>query len=76
MDSNWILECVMRAEGRNPEIAVRIKSLFGHIEADRLAEAKAEIQRLRQDLPEVSPDIASAEAYIWNLEHGADEAAE
>jgi len=76
MDSNWILECVMEAEGRNPEIARRIKSLFDHIEADRLAEAKAEIQRLREELPEVSPDIVSAEAYIWNLEHGAEEAAE
>ena len=28
MDSNWILECVMEADGRDPEIAKRIKALF------------------------------------------------
>ena len=76
MDSNWILECVMEAEGRDPEIGKRIKSLFDLIEADRLDEAKAEIRKLREELPAVAPDIVSAEAYIWNLEHGADEAAE
>jgi energy-coupling factor transporter ATP-binding protein EcfA2 len=76
MDSNWILQCVMEAEGRNPEIAKRIKSLFDLIESERLAEAKAEIARLRQELPEVAPDIVSAEAYIWNLEHESGEAAE
>jgi predicted ATP-binding protein involved in virulence len=75
MDSNWILECVMEAEGRNPEIAKRIKSLFDLIDNDRLDEAKAEIRRLREELPAVAPDIVSAEAYIWNLEH-SDEAAE
>ena len=76
MDSNWILECVMEAEGRDPEIGRRIKLLFDLIEADRLDEAKAEIRKLREQLPAVAPDIVSAEAYIWNLEHGADEAAE
>ena len=76
MDSNWILECVMEAEGRDPEIGKRIKSLFDLIEGDRLDEAKAEIRKLREQLPAIAPDIVSAEAYIWNLEHGADEAAE
>ena len=76
MDSNWILECVMEAEGRDPEIGKRIKSLFDLIEGDRLDEAKAEIRKLREQLPAFAPDIVSAEAYIWNLEHGADEAAE
>ena len=76
MDSNWILECVMEAEGRNPDIARRVKSVFDLIDDDKIIEAKTEIARLRQDLPGVAPDIVSAEAYIWNLEHNLDEAAE
>ena len=76
MDSNWILECVMDAEGRDPEIAKRIKSLFDLIDDDRLEEAKAEIRKLREELPDLAPDIIAAETYIWNLEHTGDEAAE
>jgi predicted ATP-binding protein involved in virulence len=76
MDSNWILECVMGADGRTPEIAKRIKSLFDLIDSDRLEEAKSEIRKLREELPAVAPDIVAAESYIWNLEHAGDEAAE
>ena len=36
MDSKWVLECVMEAEGRDPEIAKRIKILFETIENNRL----------------------------------------
>ncbi len=75
MDSNWVLECVMEAEGRDPEIARRIKSFFNAIEDGRFEEARGEISKLRKDIGE-APDIVGAESYLWNLEHSGDEAAE
>jgi predicted ATP-binding protein involved in virulence len=75
MDSNWILECVMEAEGRDPEIALRIKALFNAIEDGRFEDARGEISDLRKDIGE-APDIVGAESYLWNLEHSGDEAAE
>jgi len=75
MDSNWVLECVMEAEGRDPEIAKRIKVVFNAIDDDRFEDARAEIARLREDIGE-APDIVGAEAYMWRIEHEADEAAE
>ncbi len=75
MDSNWVLECVMEAEGRDPAIARRIKDLFDAIDQDRIEEAKAMISALRADIGN-APDIAGAESYIWRIEHQGDEAAE
>ena len=75
MDSNWILECVIEAEGRDPAIAKRIKSLFKLIDDDRFAEAKVEIANLREII-DSDPEVVAAESYIWNLEHAPDEAAE
>jgi predicted ATP-binding protein involved in virulence len=75
MDSNWVLECVMDAEGRDPGIAKRIKDVFDAIDEDRLEEAKAMMASLRQDIGE-APDIVGAESYIWRIEHKGDEAAE
>jgi hypothetical protein len=75
MDSNWVLECVMEAEGRDPGIALRIKALFDAIEEGRFEDARGEISKLRKDIGE-APDIVGAESYLWNLEHSGDEAAE
>ena len=50
MDSNWVLECVMEAEGRDPAIAKRIKDLFDAIDDDRIEEAKGMIAALRADI--------------------------
>jgi len=75
MDSNWVLECVMDAEGRDPEIAKRVRSVFNAIDDDQFEAARAEIARLRKDIGE-APDILGAEAYMWRIEHEADEAAE
>jgi predicted ATP-binding protein involved in virulence len=75
MDSNWVLECVMEAEGRDPEIAKRINAMMDAIEDDRLDEAREMIAALRTDIGE-APAIVGAESYIWRIEHEADEAAE
>jgi predicted ATP-binding protein involved in virulence len=75
MNSDWVLECVMEAEGRDPEIAKRIKVLFEAIENSRLEEARGMIAELRDVIGE-APDIVAAESYIWNLEHDGEEAAE
>jgi predicted ATP-binding protein involved in virulence len=75
MNSDWVLECVMEAEGRDPEIAKRIKMLFEAIENSRFDEAQEMIAELRNIIGE-SPDIVAAESYIWNVEHDGEEAAE
>ncbi len=75
MDSNWVLECVMEAEGRDPAIARRIKQLFDAIDDDRLQDARDMIASLRADIGE-APDIVGAESYLWRIEHQGDEAAE
>ncbi len=75
MDSNWVLVCVMEAEGRDPAIARRIKDLFDAIDQDRIEEAKGMIAALRADIGN-APDIVGAESYIWRIEHQGDEAAE
>jgi predicted ATP-binding protein involved in virulence len=75
MDSNWVLECVMEAEGRDAKVAKEIRSLFDAIEGSRFEEARGMIAALRRDIGD-APDITGAESYLWNLEHSADEAAE
>ena len=74
-DSNWILECVMDADGRDPAIAARLKALFDDIEDERFDEARLKIAALREDIGE-APDIVGAEAYLWRMQHLGDEAAE
>ena len=79
MDSNWVLECVMEAEGRDPAVARRIKDVFTAIDDGRLDAAKSMIAALRADFgdaADIVPDIVGAESYIWNLEHDPGEAAE
>jgi predicted ATP-binding protein involved in virulence len=75
MDSNWVLECVMEAEGRDPEIAKRIKLLFEAIESGAFEDARAMIAELREVIGE-APDVVAAESYIWNVEHDGEKAAE
>ncbi|MGO9422081.1 AAA family ATPase [Roseiarcus sp.] len=75
MDSNWVLECVMEVEDRDPAIARRIKDIFDAIDDDRIEEAKGMIAALRADIGN-APDIVGAESYIWRIEHQGDEAAE
>jgi predicted ATP-binding protein involved in virulence len=74
-DSNWILECVMDAEGRDPEIALRLKEMFNLIEDEKFDEARLAIKALRQDIG-YGPDVVGAEAYLWRMEHLGEEAAE
>jgi predicted ATP-binding protein involved in virulence len=74
-DSNWILECVMEAEGRDPAIAARLKSLFELIEDDKFDQARSAIKALRHDIGD-GPETIGAEAYLWRLEHLGEEAAE
>jgi predicted ATP-binding protein involved in virulence len=75
MDSNWVLECVMEAEGRDPRVALEIKLLFDEIEDGKFDEARARIARLRNDIGDM-PDLVGAESYIWRVEHDGEEAAE
>ena len=75
MDSNWVLECVMEADGRDPLVAKEIKALFDEIEAGKFDEAHARIEKLRADIGDM-PDLVGAESYIWRVEHEGDEAAE
>ena len=74
-DSNWILECVMNAEGRDPDIAVRLRNLFELIEDEKFDEARDGIKLLRRDIG-YGPEIVEAEAYLWRMEHLGEEAAE
>jgi hypothetical protein len=74
-DSNWILECVMEAEGRDPAIAARLKTLFDLIEDDKFDDARRAIKALRNDIGD-GPETVGAEAYLWRLEHLGEEAAE
>ncbi len=75
MDSKWVLECVMEAEGRDPEVAKEIKALFDEIEEGKFDEARARIAKLRAEIGDM-PDLVGAESYIWRVEHEGDEAAE
>ena len=79
MDSNWVLECVMEAEGRDPGIAKQIKDLWTSIEDGEFEAARAQIEKLRREIGPLAPDLAGAESYMWRMEQearGADEAAE
>ena len=75
MDSNWILECVMEAEGRDPNVAKQVKRLYDSIEDGEFEAARELIKELRQTVGNFG-DVEAAESYIWRAEHEADEAAE
>jgi predicted ATP-binding protein involved in virulence len=75
MDSNWVLECVMEAEGRDPGVAREITELFDEIEDGKFEEARARIARLRREIGD-APDLVGAESYIWRVEREDEEAAE
>jgi len=75
MDSNWILECVMEAYGRDPEVAKQIKGLFDALDDGQFERARELIAQLRSTIGE-APDIVAAETYLWNLENDGEEAAE
>jgi predicted ATP-binding protein involved in virulence len=75
MNSDWVLECVMEAEGRDPEIAKRIRIMLEAIENNRFDDARSMIAELREVIGE-APDVVAAESYIWNVEHDGEEAAE
>ena len=76
MESGWVLECVMEAEGRDPEIAKRVSKLFELIDDGDFDEARTEIENLRKEIGPLAPDVIGAESYMWRIEHEADEAAE
>lgn len=75
MNSDWVLDCVMEAEGRDPVIAKRIKMLFEAIENNKFEDARRMIAELREVIGE-APDIVAAESYMWNVEHDSEKAAE
>ncbi|MGA2487396.1 MAG: AAA family ATPase [Roseiarcus sp.] len=75
MDSNWVLECVMEAEGRDPTVAKEIAHLYDEIEDGKFEEARARIAKLRKEIGGFG-DVEAAESYMWRVEHEGDEAAE
>jgi predicted ATP-binding protein involved in virulence len=75
MDSNWVLECVMEADGRDPEVRKKIAAMFAAIEHERFDDARSLMRELRETIGE-APDVVAAESYLWNLEHDSGEAAE
>ena len=75
MDSNWVLECVMEAEGRDPTVAKEIAHLYDGIEDGKFEEARARIAILRKEIGNFG-DVEAAESYMWRVEHDGDEAAE
>jgi energy-coupling factor transporter ATP-binding protein EcfA2 len=75
MDSNWVLECVMEAEGRDPTVAKEIAHLYDEIEDGKFEEARARIAYLRKEIGGFG-DVEAAESYMWRVEHEGDEAAE
>ncbi len=75
MDSNWVLECVMEADGRDPEVRKKIAAMFEAIEHGRFDDARRLMEELRETIGE-APDVVAAESYLWNLEHDSGEAAE
>jgi predicted ATP-binding protein involved in virulence len=75
MDSNWVLECVMDADGRDPEVRRKIAAMFAAIEHERFDDARSLMRELRETIGE-APDVVAAESYLWNLEHDSGEAAE
>jgi predicted ATP-binding protein involved in virulence len=75
MDSNWVLECVMEAEGRDPKVAKEIARLYDEIEDGKFEEARARIAILRKEIGGFR-DVEAAESYMWRVEHEGDEAAE
>ena len=74
-DSNWVLECVMGAEGRDPDVAKELKAIWDAIEKGALRKARGLIKKLRARIGD-DPDIIGAESYMWRIEHTGDEAAE
>ena len=50
IDSNWVLECVMEAEGRDPTVAKEIARLYDEIEDGKFEEARARIAHLRNEI--------------------------
>jgi predicted ATP-binding protein involved in virulence len=75
MDSNWVLECVMEAEGRDPKVAKEIVRLYDEIEDGKFEEARARIAILRNEIGGFG-DVEAAESYMWRVEHEGDEAVE
>jgi predicted ATP-binding protein involved in virulence len=75
MDSNWVLECVMEAEGRDPKVAQEIARLYDEIEDGKFEEARARIAHLRKEIGGFG-DVEAAESYMWRVEREGDEAAE
>jgi predicted ATP-binding protein involved in virulence len=75
MDSNWVLECVMEAEGRDPSVAKEIALLYDEIEDGKFEEARARIANLRKEIGSFG-DVEAAESYMWRVEREGDEAAE
>lgn len=75
MDSNWVLECVMEAEGRDPKVAKEIARLYDEIEDGKFEEARARIVNLRKEIGGFG-EVEAAESYMWRVEHEGDEAAE
>jgi predicted ATP-binding protein involved in virulence len=75
MNSDWVLECVMEADGRDPKVAKEIARLYDEIEDGKFEEARARIAKLREEIGGFG-DVEAAESYMWRVEHEGDEAAE
>lgn len=67
LDSNRVLEELMEAPERLPEIKEKLHKIFVIIRDGNLEKAKNEIQLLKEELPE-EPELARAEALIARKE--------
>jgi len=70
MDSNWILNCMMGANSRDPVIGNRIDQLFECLENDEVERAKELIGILSKDMGRVDdvPDLVEARAMLEEIE--------
>lgn len=75
MDSNWVLECIQRAEGRDPEVGLKIKAMLQATDDGQFDVARGLMEELRETIGE-DPSVAATDAYLWNLGLDRGEAAE
>lgn len=63
LTSSQVLEEIMGAEARSPDIQTRLAQLFEHLERLELAEVEAELTALEKDAPDI-PELTAARALL------------
>ncbi len=67
LTSNQILEEIMDAEARTPEVEKLVNQLFEKLERNQLADARADLKTLEATAPEI-PELAGAQALLRRKE--------